>query len=525
MGIKRFFATKNNTITNAYKADLSTRATGSNMGASDILEVFHIYGQASTASAAPGVRVTAHELSRVLIEFPVLTELSASRDDEILPASGNVDFYLRLFDASHTETTPTNVTIVAAAVTKDWTQGTGLDTTTYKDNGASNWVKASDSVFWAVSGGDYATGSGGQSPDLTDNLYVQSQYFTSGIENLNIKVTDLVESWLNKTTDHYGFGVFLSGSHESGSTSQYTKKFFASGTEYFFNRPVLEARWDGSRQDDFSNFFLSSSRATAADNLNTIYFYNYIRGQLTNLPKPDTSDGANKYITGSAPIYVSLYSGSKDNARIGQLDLSPTGGLNLPPGSGVKNSGDTAITGGWVAKGIYSASFAYASSSITTIFPVWHTGSKQYFTGSGIQLKTFDGGNAFPTKDYVINITNLKPIYTTDETAHFRLYTRPKGWNPTIYTKAVTSIETNIIEKAYWKLVRTVDDRAVIDYGKGSDNEAYSLMSYDASGNYFDLDMSMLESGYSYQLRFLFNIAGDSKEQRTSFKFRVENGN
>ena len=152
MGIKRFFATKNNTITNAYKADLSTRATGSNMGASDILEVFHIYGQASTASAAPGVRVTAHELSRVLIEFPVLTELSASRDDEILPASGNVDFYLRLFDASHTETTPTNVTIVAAAVTKDWTQGTGLDTTTYKDNGASNWVKASDSVFWAVSG-------------------------------------------------------------------------------------------------------------------------------------------------------------------------------------------------------------------------------------------------------------------------------------------------------------------------------------------------------------------------------------
>ena len=45
MAIKRFFATKDNTISNAFKDGLTTRATGSNMGASDILEVFSINGQ------------------------------------------------------------------------------------------------------------------------------------------------------------------------------------------------------------------------------------------------------------------------------------------------------------------------------------------------------------------------------------------------------------------------------------------------------------------------------------------------
>ena len=43
MAIKRYTATADNTITNAYKLDMLTRATGSNMGAADILEVFSIY--------------------------------------------------------------------------------------------------------------------------------------------------------------------------------------------------------------------------------------------------------------------------------------------------------------------------------------------------------------------------------------------------------------------------------------------------------------------------------------------------
>ena len=45
MAIKRYFANADNTITNAYEENLTTRGTGSNMGRADILEVFSLYGQ------------------------------------------------------------------------------------------------------------------------------------------------------------------------------------------------------------------------------------------------------------------------------------------------------------------------------------------------------------------------------------------------------------------------------------------------------------------------------------------------
>ena len=43
MTIKRYFANADNTITNAFKSNLSVRGTGSNSGESDILEVFSIW--------------------------------------------------------------------------------------------------------------------------------------------------------------------------------------------------------------------------------------------------------------------------------------------------------------------------------------------------------------------------------------------------------------------------------------------------------------------------------------------------
>ena len=91
MGIMRFTASADNTITNAYRSSLldNQRATGSNMGAADVLEVFSIYSQASASSG---------ELSRALVKFPV-TEISASRLSGDVPASGSVNFFLRMFNA------------------------------------------------------------------------------------------------------------------------------------------------------------------------------------------------------------------------------------------------------------------------------------------------------------------------------------------------------------------------------------------------------------------------------------------
>ena len=62
MAVKRFIATADTTITNAFLEDLTTRATGANMGLADSLEVYSIYGQSSGSTNG-----YSSELSRTLI--------------------------------------------------------------------------------------------------------------------------------------------------------------------------------------------------------------------------------------------------------------------------------------------------------------------------------------------------------------------------------------------------------------------------------------------------------------------------
>ena len=52
MAIKRYVADADNTITNGYEANLTTRGTGANMGASDSMEVFTIWAQRSGSDGA-----------------------------------------------------------------------------------------------------------------------------------------------------------------------------------------------------------------------------------------------------------------------------------------------------------------------------------------------------------------------------------------------------------------------------------------------------------------------------------------
>ena len=67
MAVKRYVASKDNTITNAFNSTLlnSQRGTGSNMGAADVLEVFSIYGESSGSDGLSA------ELSRIILEFPI----------------------------------------------------------------------------------------------------------------------------------------------------------------------------------------------------------------------------------------------------------------------------------------------------------------------------------------------------------------------------------------------------------------------------------------------------------------------
>ena len=109
-----------------------------------------------------------------------------------------------------------------------------------------------------------------------------------------------------------------------------------------------------------------------------------------------------------------------------------------------------------------------------------------------------------------------------EQTVRFRTFVRDKNWSPTIYTVATRVNPTEIIESASYKIIRMVDSLEVIPYGTGSDLSTY--LSFDVSGNYFDLDLRELESGYMYGIKLSYYNDSISSwiEQPETFKFRVE---
>ena len=570
MAIKKYAPDANDTIVNAFQPNLNTRGTGANMGRADVLETFSIYGRQTTSS---------QELSRILIKFPI-TDISTDRTNGNIPASGSVSFYLRMYNAAHSKTVPVDYKLNVLAISQSWQEGVGLDLESYKNltlgNEGANWMSASNTTYWTdnagtlLGGGSYLTGNS------DTETFLLTQSLTTGLENVDLDVTTIVEQWIGGTYSNYGFGVHLSASYEayesgsaddttsrtpgdlaldaddttqsviynpSGSTkSYYTKRFFGRGTEFFFKKPTIEARWNSQEADDRGNFFFSSSLAPADKNLNTIYFYNYIDGQLTNIPN----------LGGDKRVYVSIYSGSTggfysdqgggDGDDIGPSDIPVSGTTSENTGSvqilavddkGYVRSGyQTVITGGIVSTGIYSASFAFSGATrLDTIYDVWFTGSDtvtnandaptQYFTGA-IDCHTLRAQNHMTRPSYYMNITNLKDKYRANENARFNLYVRDKNWDPTIYNVASTNLPVVNIISASYRVYRSVDAYDAIPYGTGSD--LHTLMSYDVSGNYFDLSMKLLEPGYEYAFKFSFYDNGLSSwvEQPDVFKFRVE---
>ena len=528
MSIKRYTASADTTITNAFEVGMTARGTGSNMGYADSLEVFSIYGQLSASTAAADGSTTigpglSQELSRILVNFPVDT-IDSDRTAGRIPVEGSVSFYMRMYNAETPFTLPQDFNLVIAPVSRSWVEGAGLDMDNYKDIGNANWMNAS-TTGWTTVGGDYLTGS---------NYNV---HFAQGYENIELDVSDLVENWLRDLNTaagpgvykDYGLGVRLTSSQEAyfsasndtealnvvtGSIlnntggalqSYYSKKFFARSTEYFFKRPVIEARWDSRIEDDRENFYYSSSVAPLLDNLNTLYFYNYVRGKLTNLPG-----------VGTGVLNVSVYSSSAD----GDPDTSEIG---FAAGGNVVTALDTNATGGWVSTGIYSCSVSMtaAATRLLAINDVWHSGGVQYYTGS-YYPELFPTYDSAPTFNRITSCTNLKKSYSKMDKARFRFFVRSKDWSPTLYTVSTANNPTDIVTSASYAIHRVVDNLPAVAYGTGSSYSTY--LSFDKDGNYFDLDMSILEAGYMYEIKLSYynDSIGDWQEQPQTFKFRVE---
>lgn len=750
MTIKRYTATKDNVISTAFKENLSNRATTSNMGASDVLELFSIFGQSNSSSL---------ERSRIIAQFPV-SSISQDRDNEIIPASGSVNFIVRIGNAEHGQTTPSNFTLSLHPLVQTWDEGRGLDMESYLDSDASNWLSRSVGAAWSNTGSSFIN-TGLVSNNPIPMHYTQT--FPVGIEDVEMDVTGLVEEWIKSYKSNYvqasgaisfsdssqpennswviirGYGaqekkfIFthrhettgssttntiyvvtgsvgggipetisnlrdsilsnytgvitasidgynlrltqvtggfagnlalsqsntqtyftalsssfaggqglencgvllkLSGAYEDSSLEKsfYTKKLFSRTSEYFFKRPVIEARWDDSIKDDRSNIIRSSSLATAAENLNNIYLYNKRRTGYMNIPNtgsnlvvqfiPSSSETAvtvthngvaQTYVTASkvsTGIYKATfaYSGSETTLRdvwkrdeytatiAGAQAVATINVDGIPVSTETFTVEDTTgATGSFIFVGganwsdgskdvdgniriglaaladeealidrmvlVFNAQTDIAVTAVksdsklrltqdntgsignTTIdlsgvTNIAHNGDNTGFhdgvtfvpdshvytglyTGSAFTVNNDKTYTAYDVPNYLVNITNLKKHYNSNETATFRVYTRNKNWKPNIYTVATQTAPVDTIRDAYYKVRRVADDLTIINFSTGS-SPYYSALSYDASGSYFDLDMSILEPNYLYEISFLYKDGNNYIEQKERFKFRVD---
>ena len=60
----------------------------------------------------------------------------------------------------------------------------------------------------------------------------------------------------------------------------------------------------------------------------------------------------------------------------------------------------------------------------------------------------------------------------------------------------------------------------IIPHGTGSSQ--HTIMSYDVEGNYFDLDMTIFEPGYDYNMTFAFYNDDVKTWQDQGYKFRFK---
>ena len=186
----------------------------------------------------------------------------------------------------------------------------------------------------------------------------------------------------------------------------------------------------------------------------------------------------------------------------------------------------TSVDATRVSEGVYRADFIVPTNVLSsTLYEKWELGGellKGHNGSHSARLKQWhEAKDEIKLTDlYSLSVTNLEASYTNETSPRFNVFVKPRNRKPNVVSRNLGNVTGLIIPSIYYSLHRVSDGTIVIPFGTGVDD--HTLLSYDDKGSYFDLDMSMLEEGYSYGIKFAFLINGTLEEQPDVFRFRVE---
>lgn len=210
-----------------------------------------------------GSPILADNLRRSLVSF-------SDQDLNTLKqyTSGSWKTYLRLFLAN-AENLNMIYDLEIRQVSQSWQRGTGkLADSPETRNGVCWYTSQSyyqSSSNWA-NGSYYLTPGGGS----WTNLYTTQSFGYKDSKDINVDVSQIVDTWFSGSKQNNGFIVKFPDSIEQNSGSYISTQFFSVDTHTIYP-PTLEIRWDDSTYTTGSLSVISNNNnvITLANNLNT----------------------------------------------------------------------------------------------------------------------------------------------------------------------------------------------------------------------------------------------------------------
>lgn len=164
--------------------------------------------------------------------------------------------------------------LILFEINEEWDEGTGYDYQSCTlvngevstSNRPSNWAYARTGVSWPTGNGVFSGNPSG--------ITIATQHFDTGNENIEIDITDYVNSVITGRTN-YGLGLCYSYDLENTPTTnlQYCG-FFTRHTQTFYE-PFIETTYSETIEDTRNRFYM--------DRNNKLYLYVNAGGVPTNL--------------------------------------------------------------------------------------------------------------------------------------------------------------------------------------------------------------------------------------------------
>ena len=518
-------ASKDTYITD--KAIAGLRCVDSNIGQAGTLDLFKLWNETALLAYTGSV----NELSRILIEFDYsqLLELTSS----ILDINhSSFKAFIKLKDVYGGQIVPSNYSLRVIPLSKSWDEGRGMDVIGFRDLDATNFLTASISsgtvISWSLSGANdlgtlndpYIDGivSGNLGFGLED--LTSTQVFSRGDEDLYVDVTKVVSASIAGLVPNYGFRIGFIESQEQDSVTRFVKRFGSRHCNDKSLSPKLEIKYNDVIQDDSGVSLFNVSQS--------IFIYNETNGGYQNF-----FSGSNE-ITGANSLLFELIASKSVNFLTTSYSISHSASITYKTSSiqYISRSylGSQFYIGSIPQTGIYYTNVNlntvddeplrdYLSGSKTSTFlkswksldnnVVYSQEYSNYYLPQGKTSNTFE-------KNWIVNITNLKQFYDSNEKARLRVFVQDNNTEMVAY-KFPVETKSLIVPNMKWRIIKTYSKEVIIPF-----DEIGTKLSTDGFGMYFDIYMQDLNKGELYQIEFMIPQNGkDYYVTNKGFIFKI----